>query len=552
MDSFRDKLTVRDVRSALRNLPQGSSVYDVAYHAAMERVFAQGEGSSRMAQKILAWILCAHRPLSTLELLHALAIEPGDTDIDQDNILETEQILTICAGLVTIDEQSDNVRFIHYTTQEYLQRNRQTWLPHAEIEIVRSCTAYLSIDGLAVGPCSSQEDYEQRLKGFALLSYAAVYWGPHWNQLIGTGYVAALDEVTTDALLLLLDSKHLSAISQALFMSERWRWSSAAVREEGEGFSGSHWIARFGLLPLLEQLMDKGHDLEQRDISRRTPLSWAAENGHGATVKQLLDTGKVDVDSKDDYGQTPLSWAARNGEEATVKQLLDTGKVDVDSKDKHGRTPLSHAAQSGNKEGAILLLDKLLTHAVVKETVVQQARHTPIQMTPDCTPDAIGRTPSMWAASEGHISLIQSLWPSHLPTSCSPITRKDNLGLSLIHLFAIGDCAEGISFMLGTGCNVNEQDSQGWTSLHWAAYFGRKEVSCLLLDHGADMNLQDSTGQTAYGISLVVGAEQLKGLLNPPLTQESGTAMVVGQQFDAYCDSCQRVGFRRLLKNYSF
>jgi hypothetical protein len=175
MDSFRDKLTVRDVKTALRDLPQGSDAYDVAYHAAMERIFAQGEGSSKMAEKILAWILCAHRPLSTLELLHALAVEPGDKEIDEDNILETDQILTICAGLVTIDEQSNNVRFIHYTTQEYLQRNQETWLPDAKIEVASSCIAYLSIDGLAIGPCLSQVDYEYRLREFVLLEYAAVY-----------------------------------------------------------------------------------------------------------------------------------------------------------------------------------------------------------------------------------------------------------------------------------------------------------------------------------------------------------------------------------------
>jgi hypothetical protein len=175
MDSFRDKLTVRDVKFALRNLPQGSDAYDIAYHDAMERIFAQGKGSSEMAKKILAWILCACCPLSTLELLHALAVEPGDVKIDEDNILETKQLLTICAGLVTIDEQSNNVRFIHYTTQEYLQRNQGTWLPDAKIEVASSCIAYLSIDGLAIGPCLSQVDYEYRLREFVLLEYAAVY-----------------------------------------------------------------------------------------------------------------------------------------------------------------------------------------------------------------------------------------------------------------------------------------------------------------------------------------------------------------------------------------
>jgi hypothetical protein len=324
MDSFRDKLTIRDVKSALQKLPQGSDAYDIAYSTAMERIFAQGEGPSKMAKKILAWILCAHRPLSTLELLHALAVEPGDNEIDEDNILEAEQLLTICAGLVTIDEQSDNVRFIHYTTQEYLQRNQQMWLPHAEIEIARSCTAYLSIDGLPVGPCSSEVDYKSRLKKFVLLEYAALYWGPHLNLLMQTNHFDISKGVGAEALSLLLDTKRLSVMSQVLFMSKRIFFSWETVREEGEGFSGSHWTGRFGLLPLLQQWIDKKYEIDQRDLSGRTPLSWAAENRQEVIVKLLLNTAKVDVDSKDNNDQTPLSWATHNGHEAIAKLLLDT------------------------------------------------------------------------------------------------------------------------------------------------------------------------------------------------------------------------------------
>ncbi len=53
----------------------------------------------------------------------------------------------------------------------------------------------------------------------------------------------------------------------------------------------------------------------------RTPLSRAAESGHEAVVKLLLETKEVDVDAKDGYGRTPLSWAAGNGHEAVVKLL---------------------------------------------------------------------------------------------------------------------------------------------------------------------------------------------------------------------------------------
>jgi ankyrin repeat protein len=458
MDSFRDKLTIRDVKSALQRLPQGSDAYDVAYSAAMERIFARGEGSSKMAKKILAWILCAHRPLSTLELLHALAVEPGDNEIDEDNILETEQLLTICAGLVTIDEQSDNIRFIHYTTQEYLQRNQQMWLPHAGIEIARSCTAYLSIDGLLVGLCSSEVDYESRLKKFVLLEYAAVYWGPHLNLLIGTYRFDILNGVGTEALSLLLDTNRLSVMSQVLFMSKRRNHPRVAVREEGKGFSGSHWTARFGLLPLLEQWIDKKYEIDQRDLSGRTPLSWAAENGHEAIVKVLLDTGKVDVDSKDSCGRTPLSLAAENRQEAIFKQLLDTGKVDVDSKDSRSRTPLSLAAENGQEATLKQLLD------TGKVDVDSQ--------------DNDGQTPLWWAVVNGQEATAKLL----LDTGKVNVDSKDKYGRTLLWWAVVNGQEATAKLLLDTGkVNVDSKDKYGLTPLWLAMDNGREAIAKLLL-----------------------------------------------------------------------
>jgi ankyrin repeat protein len=70
----------------------------------------------------------------------------------------------------------------------------------------------------------------------------------------------------------------------------------------------------------------------------------------------VLPQGKVDVDSKDRYGHTLLWRAAENGHEAVVKLLLETGKVDVDSK-KDGQTLLSWAAENGH-EAVVKLLEK--------------------------------------------------------------------------------------------------------------------------------------------------------------------------------------------------
>jgi len=51
----------------------------------------------------------------------------------------------------------------------------------------------------------------------------------------------------------------------------------------------------------------------------------AAENGHEAVVKLLLDIGKVNTDSKNKYKQTPLSLAIEKRHETIVKLLLKKG-----------------------------------------------------------------------------------------------------------------------------------------------------------------------------------------------------------------------------------
>ena len=99
--------------------------------------------------------------------------------------------------------------------------------------------------------------------------------------------------------------------------------------------------------------------LESKDTHYgRTPLSWAAENGHEVVVKLLLEQG-AELESKDTrYGRTPLSWAAENGHEAVVKLLLEQG-AQLESKDtQYGRTPLLWAAGNGHEGMVQLLLEQ--------------------------------------------------------------------------------------------------------------------------------------------------------------------------------------------------
>jgi ankyrin repeat protein len=52
-------------------------------------------------------------------------------------------------------------------------------------------------------------------------------------------------------------------------------------------------------------------------------LHITSEHGLLSAVKELLLEKAVDVDSKDNDGRTPLWWAAENGHEAVVMLLLE-------------------------------------------------------------------------------------------------------------------------------------------------------------------------------------------------------------------------------------
>jgi hypothetical protein len=80
------------------------------------------------------------------ELQVALAVEPGAKELDDDNLLDIEIILAVCAGLAIVDEQLLVVRLVHYTTQEYFDSIQPQQFPDAQMEITRTLLTFLSID----------------------------------------------------------------------------------------------------------------------------------------------------------------------------------------------------------------------------------------------------------------------------------------------------------------------------------------------------------------------------------------------------------------------
>jgi ankyrin repeat protein len=93
-------------------------------------------------------------------------------------------------------------------------------------------------------------------------------------------------------------------------------------------------------------------------IRNRTPLSWAAQQGHKAVVRLLVEREDVEVNTKDNWGLTPLSYAALHGQETVVRLIVEREDVKADSRDYRGQMPLFYAEVGENKAIVRLLLDQ--------------------------------------------------------------------------------------------------------------------------------------------------------------------------------------------------
>ncbi|RYP09549.1 hypothetical protein DL764_001234 [Monosporascus ibericus] len=435
------------LRKALQNLVTGSNAYDTAYNGAMERIESQLPDQKERAKQVLSWITFAERPLTKWELQHALAVEINEPELDKENLPQIEDMISICAGLVTVDEESSIIRLVHYTTQEYFDRTHDRWFPDARLNITTTCSTYLSFSAFTNGYCKTDEEFEQRFKSHLLYDYAARNWGHHARAISPCQcYLRFLQKPA-----------EVKASSQALMVTGyRYRGYSQDVPKE---MNALHLAAYFGLHKAVKSLI-RECNTDMKDSHGRTPLSWAAWNGHEAVVKLLLGTENVDPNSKDDiWGQTPLLWAAQNGHEAVVKLLLATEKVDPDSKNNRGQTPLSWAARNGH------------------ETVVKLLLATE-KVDPDSKDDFRGQTPLSGAAENGHEAVVKLL----LATEKVDPDSKDNNGHTPLFGAARNGHEAVVKLLLGTEkVDPDSKDNNGQTPLLWVARNGHETVVKLLL-----------------------------------------------------------------------
>jgi len=88
-------------------------------------------------------------------------------------------------------------------------------------------------------------------------------------------------------------------------------------------------------IQLVQEMLDSGADVKERDSSKKTPLHIACENGQLEIARVLLERG-ASLKARDAKRRTPLHAACRNYKLDVVRLLLEKS-VSIKAKDQGER-----------------------------------------------------------------------------------------------------------------------------------------------------------------------------------------------------------------------
>ncbi|KAF6815361.1 ankyrin repeat protein [Colletotrichum plurivorum] len=514
-------------------------VYDMIYDEAMGRIDGQAPNLRHLGMEVLAWIVHAVRPLTATELNHALAVNLDDGSFDRDNIRDIEVLASVCAGLVTIDDASQTIRLVHYTTQEYFLRRKDRFFPGAHDRMASVCIKYLrfAYDELS----NTGQDVKADKPGLYPFYQHSIYaWAYH------AGRSAQLNN---DVLSFLLNAGIMETLSTIYPTGRRLP------------VTGTGWAAYGGMKEAIYFFHTHEYDLDAPDAFGRTPLFYAAKAGHYDVAKLLCDLGatvtpwhrqaffpsnttrwsspEATTEAGNDHSSSSeLSTTITrkdSGESLATRRthstiefevatsslwvvadfrsnldiarlLLEQG-ASVDAKNNSGQTSLVVACKEGNTALLDLLLDK--GASVDAEDYYGS---TPLLVAvvnghSSCAYKLLQRGARFRTTEQGHKALTlatrlgDALLVNALLDVGAPIALDASRGRNLLIIAAERDDAEVARLLVSRGADTELPDASGRTALACAAQMGHFETARALIEGGADVQTTDCNCQAPLSLA---------------------------------------------------
>ena len=146
--------------------------------------------SRLLVQRVLTWIICSKEPLSTDELLVAISITEGDTEMDLDARPDEEGVLKWCSSLVRRTPDGGRLELAHFTVEEFLLAidpsdqcspySRYKIIPaDQDLPLAKLCLTYLLFDDFRCNELAEEADLDGFLDEYSFYNYAARFWVKH-------------------------------------------------------------------------------------------------------------------------------------------------------------------------------------------------------------------------------------------------------------------------------------------------------------------------------------------------------------------------------------
>ncbi|KAH0564763.1 hypothetical protein GP486_001846 [Trichoglossum hirsutum] len=547
MDSLDGVATIKQIRDTLRRSPVNLAE---AYQSTFVRITSQSPSRARIAFQVLSWILHSERPLYMNELQHALAVEVGDLELDEENLCSPKILIGSCMGLAVVYSRDNTVRLPHLTVEEFLLEKHKETVHKERSRIARVCLTYLLFQPFREAACRTHYALASRLQSFPLLDYAACNWGRHAQGELES-------ELKRDILTLLSDKNALDNAVQVLHYRQRSDRTTqdSAFEAIPRGFGPLHLTAYWGLESIARLLYAEGGNVSSKDTHDWTPLHWSAARGHLAVVEFLLEKG-ADMESYDRRGWTPIFWAIQrrrtsvallllqkgvrldmqdlNGwtalhfavsleNEEVVRELVKNG-ADVDISNYEGKTSLELAVQHGNQEIVHLLVgtkvlsdlpntneDKMEAAAKAGDLVKFKSIVQDLSRSWKGESHLQKRDEIPWARSskvkgvhDYSIEVFFEYRGSHLPSFANVLLHNAILaGNELV-----------VQSLITCGGDPKLVYPDGQTYLHTATYSDNEAILSLLISLGIDPMAVDSHGDTALHYAVILGKKTAVDVLS--------------------------------------
>ncbi|KAH6903563.1 hypothetical protein BKA70DRAFT_1110717, partial [Coprinopsis sp. MPI-PUGE-AT-0042] len=187
LDALRGCASVCAVEKTLEDFPRQ---IDEVYRQTWERIQDQAPDMFAVAKNALIWVLCATRSLTIEELCHVVATCPDTYNFDRHRLVDEATLMCLCRGLVNVEEETNIVRFVHYTAKDVVKGLVSESSPYPHFLPASVCMTLLTERGCQQKAPADKSSLKAALKAKPLLAYAYENWSTHAYESLDDTYLA--------------------------------------------------------------------------------------------------------------------------------------------------------------------------------------------------------------------------------------------------------------------------------------------------------------------------------------------------------------------------